>query len=108
MEGTVRLADRKKPFKPQTVLFALEPRRGKRRHPALPGLEQTKAFGASIKRWIFEKCAQAERLTCWRPPHGTLWKMLSRGALIGACAPSVSGNGIPQTCPLEQRSPSGR
>ena len=27
------------PFKPQTVLFALEPRRGTRRHPARPGFE---------------------------------------------------------------------
>src|ERR1700730_15045888 len=26
----------------------------------------SKAFGASIKRWVSEKCAQAERLTCWR------------------------------------------
>jgi hypothetical protein len=43
-------------FKPQTVLFALEPRRGKRRHSPAPVFE-LESFGASIKTWISEKSA---------------------------------------------------
>ena len=53
LEGTVRLADGRKPFKPQTVLFALEPQRGIRRHPARPGFD-LETFRASIKTWVLQ------------------------------------------------------
>src|SRR5271166_6937912 len=37
MEGPSARADGSKPFKPQTVLLTLEPRRGTRRHPPPAG-----------------------------------------------------------------------
>ena len=52
MEGTVRVADGREPFKPQTVLLRQSRAVGQGREP--PQAERAR-FGASIKRRILER-----------------------------------------------------
>ena len=52
MEGPSARADGRKPFKPQTVLLALEPRRGTRRHPPQAGSSAEDFRGEHQKFYI--------------------------------------------------------